>query len=324
MRRASLTAWLNAAVLLAAALWVGWPTLAQWQFRWANDAQYSHGYFVPAFALVLLWLRRPMLAFADARPSTFGLALLVVAAGMRLVGAYFYFVWVEQIALLPMLAALCLILGGWPTLRWAWPAIAFLAFMVPLPGRLDGALAHPLQRVGTQASTYVLQLLGVPAVAEGNVILLSEVPLGVVEACSGLRMLMVFFALCTGVALVMPRPIVERVVVVLSAAPIALVVNVMRIVSTAVLHEWGFSWTAEFVYHDLAGWLMMVAAVGLLWGELWLLSRLLRYEEPDEPAPVPTSLLEPEPAQVPRPPRAAREDAIVTNRQPSPTGVTPR
>jgi exosortase len=320
MKRATLTAWLNAAVLLAASLWVCWPTLARWQHRWASDAQYSHGYFVPAFALLLLWLRRPLLRGEPARGSAWGLVLLAFACALRLTGAFFYFVWVEQIAVLPLLAGVCALAGGGKALRWAWPAIAFLAFMVPLPGRLDGALAHPLQRVGTEASAYVLQVLGVPAVAEGNVLLLSEVELGVVEACSGLRMLIVFFALSTGVALVIQRPLAERVLVVLSAAPIAVVVNVLRIVSTALLYEWGRSALAEAVYHDLAGWLMMAVAVGLLWAELRLLERVL-VVTPEEP---PDSILAPAmlglSANAPSRPRGreAREGSAVTRRPTAP------
>jgi exosortase len=343
-RASTVTLWLRAAALLGAACWVFWPTLVQWQHRWASDPQYSHGYFVPAFALALLWLRRPMLQGEplggvggetppNPRPSAWGLALVVLAAGLRLAGAFFYAVWVEQIALLPLLAGVCVLVGGWRVLRWAWPAVAFLAFMVPLPGRLDGALAHPLQRVGTEASTYVLQVLGVPAVSEGNVILLSDVELGIVEACSGLRMLIVFFALSVGVALVIQRPLGERILVALSAVPIALLANVLRIVSTALLYEWGFSSLAEAVYHDVAGWLMMALAVGLLWGELSLFAWLVHYEPPEPSGVVPTSLLHPEaalPEAAASPPLSpegrgeGRPDSIVTSRHPAPTSVSPR
>src|SRR5262249_23167532 len=104
MRASTETPWLRAAAPLGAACRVFGPTLVQWQLRWATDPQYSHGYFVPAFALALLWLRRPMLRGEPLVPRAWGLALVGLAAAMRLGGAFFYAVWVEQIALLPLLA----------------------------------------------------------------------------------------------------------------------------------------------------------------------------------------------------------------------------
>jgi exosortase len=269
------------AVLLSVGLiWFYWPTFSEMVKRWSTDPRYAHGYLVPAFAVVLLWLRRGRLAALAPRPSWAGLALVGAALALRLAGAYFYFAWVEAASLLPALAGLCVLVGGWQSLRWSWPAIAFLIFMLPLPFRLEGALAYPLQRVATKISTYALQTLGFPALAEGNVIHLEEVEIGVVEACSGLSMLFTFFAMATGVVLVIRRPWLDKILIVASAIPIALIVNVTRITVTGVLHELVGSRIANLVFHDLAGWLMMPMALGLLWLELELLSWLLIEQGP--------------------------------------------
>ena len=209
------------------------------------------------------------------RPSWGGLVLIGAGLALWLAGAYFYLGWFEEVSLLPALAGLCVLARGWRSLRWSWPAIAFLIFMLPLPFQAEVALAYPLQRVATKASTYALQTLGFPALAEGNVIHLNEVEIGVVEACSGLSMLFTFFAMATGVVLVIRRPWLDKVLIVASAIPIALIVNVVRITVTGVLHETVGSRLANLVFHDLAGWLMMPIAVGLLWLELELLARLL-------------------------------------------------
>src|SRR5262249_4440532 len=157
----------------------------------------------------LLWLRRRKLAEGQIGPSWWGAPLLAMGLGLRLVAAYFHYPWFDAISLLPCLAGLCLMLGGRVAFRWAWPAIGFLGFMIPLPHRLSVALAGPLQSLATVMSTFALQTLGFPALAEGNVILLNEVELGIVEACSGLRMLVVFFAFSTAVALLIRRPLWE-------------------------------------------------------------------------------------------------------------------
>jgi exosortase len=157
------------------------------------------------------------------------------------------------------------LLLGWPGLGLLWPALAFLLFMVPLPFRLEVALAHPLQRIATLISTLALQTLGFAAFSEGNTIRMGAIRIGVVEACSGLSMLMIFFALCTAVAMLTRRPIWERLLVVASAVPIALLANILRIVVTGVLHKVVGKEMADFVFHDLAGWLMMPLALGMLW-----------------------------------------------------------
>jgi len=281
-------------------LWAYWPILHVMERQWSDDPQYSHGYLVPIFAVALLWIRRAAMPAQGFHVSAWGIPLLLAGAGLRLAGVYIYLNWVEAISLLVTLAGVAVLLGGWAALRWSAPAIAFLFFMVPLPYRLQTAASYPLQRLATQASTFVLQIIGLPALAEGNIIILNDVRIGVVEACSGLTMLMTFFALATAVALVIKRPALDRAVIILSAAPIAIAVNVLRITVTAVLHETVGSELANAVFHDWAGWLMMPVALGLLALVLKVLSRLLVVRSPGESALVdllPTAKPPPAPTQ---------------------------
>ena len=84
-----------------------------------------------------------------------------------------------------------------------------------------------------------------------------------------------FFALATGVAIYVHRPLLDKLLIVASAAPIAVLANVIRITATAFLHVTAGSEWADFLFHNLAGWLMMPLALAMLWVELWLLLRLL-------------------------------------------------
>jgi exosortase len=159
-------------------------------------------------------------------------------------------------------------------LRWCWPSVAFLVFMLPLPYRFETALSYPLRRLATVASTYVLQTLGFPAIAEGNIILVDDVALGVVEACNGLGMLVTFFALSTAVTLVFPHSLPVKLLILASALPIAVISNILRITATAILATmFEGDWVQTF-FHDFAGLLMVPIAMGLMWLELAVVGKL--------------------------------------------------
>jgi exosortase len=270
-----------AAALGAFCLWIYWPSFREMAAKWSSDPQYSHGYLVPIFALVLLYMRRDRLAGVNWRFDWRGLLLLAIGGLGLFAGGYMYFDWLTAVSLLPTLAGLVTLFGGWPALRWAWPAIAFLVFMIPLPYAVESALSQPLQRVAAGASTRVLQTIGYPAYSEGNVIVLEQGRIAVVEACNGLSMLLTFAAITTGMAMIINRPLLDRIIVILSTIPIALAVNIARISSNGIAMEIWDAETANQWFHDQAGWLMMPLAIGVVWFELWLLSRLF-VEVPEE------------------------------------------
>ncbi|NQU26355.1 MAG: exosortase/archaeosortase family protein [Candidatus Nealsonbacteria bacterium] len=279
-----LLAWVVLAGLVA---WSYGEALGGSAHRWWNEPDYLYGFLVAPFAVFLLWRRRDMFQPTGQRGSWWGLVLLALAAAIRCASAYFNFALLEPLSLIPCLAGIVLLVGGWWAMRWTWPSIVFLVFMVPLPGFLAEALSHPLQRVGTIVGTYVIQGLGIPSVARGNVIILSGgTELGVAEVCSGLRMLMLFAAVCTGAALMSRRNAIEKAVIILSAVPIAVFANVTRIAVTATLYAWASDELAKAVFHDLAAFLMLPMAFLLLCGEMLLLDKLFLDPEPEGPMPI--------------------------------------
>ncbi len=230
-----------------------------------------------------------------------GVALLGAAVGFRIYGAYHYFEWFDRLSLIAVAFAAALLAGGRTLIRQAWPGLLFLTFMVPLPYTLEVAMRDPLRRIGTEVTTYAMQTVGIPAFAEGHVIVIprsepaqeiaagdasalpahvpNEIRIGVVEACSGLRMLMVFFALSSAVALLTARPWWQRGIILLAAVPIALASNFLRIFSTGVLHLAGWDHLADLAFHDLAGWLMMPIGLMMLGVLLWFLDHLVLIED---------------------------------------------
>ena len=133
--------------------------------------------------------------------------------------------WVETATLLPAIACLAWTFGGWPLFSRAWPAIVFLVFMLPLPPAVNDLIALPLQRIAASGSCFLLQLSGLWAIQEGNVINLTTPhgmePLDVALACNGLRMLMTMAATITATIILIPLPTWKRIMLLVSAVPIA-------------------------------------------------------------------------------------------------------
>ena len=300
--------WVGLALLAGVLAWSYLPTMTTLVLRWWQDNDYVYGFLVVPFAAYLLWVRRGLLekkigekktgeegtgekgagTFFDGDASSsrgdptgrkmsqsplgasWGWGLLALSVPMRAFSAYTTDPVLEPLSLVPCLAGLVLIFRGWKGLHWAWPSLVFLVFMIPLPSFVASRLSMELPRIVTAASTVVLQTTGVPAAAEGNVIYLPNGELGVVDACGGLRSVMLFLTVCVG-AMFLMKDLPEKILVVVSAVPVTIAANVIRIAVTGILHELTSPELAEKVFHDMAGLFMLPLAVGMLWLEIVIL-----------------------------------------------------
>ncbi|MGL4512560.1 MAG: exosortase/archaeosortase family protein [Lacipirellulaceae bacterium] len=213
-----------------------------------------------------------------------GLGIIVFALAARTSGAIFQSEPVGRVAFVVTLLGAFAMLGGWALVRWAGPAVLFLLFMFPLPTFIETLLLGGLQKLAALASEVILTILNTPVIRQGNRLMFSDMPdeqaLFVAEACSGLRMLTIFGALAVAMVFLINRPWWDKFTILLSAIPIALVVNIIRIVVTALLFR-AFPDTDVLhqSIHDHAGLAMMPLAMGLLYFEMKILGMLTQPEE---------------------------------------------
>lgn len=250
------------------------------------DSWFPHLEIWLAAAMFVYCMRNVPLLNVTAAERWIGVGIVAACLLLRVWSAYYDYNNPERLSFIGALLGVCLIIGGKSMLRWGGPALAFLIFMFPLPSVVENTLLMRLQTIATILSTWTLQLLGVSAARFGNTISIDtlETPLQVAEACSGLRMLTIFGAMSVAMFLIIDRPWWDRLVILLSAVPIALISNVIRIVTTALLYM-AFGQeneTLNHIIHDWAGFAMMPIGLGLLWIELAILSRLTVPAETDE------------------------------------------
>jgi exosortase len=266
------------------------PNLLDLHSIWNGDPNYSHGYLIIPIALVIAW-RRLSDTQAEPSPATvvapwWGWVVLCAVFALRIISYEWNSQWMENVTLLPVIGCLIWTLGGWPLLRRVWPAILFLIFLFPLPTGVNGLIALPLQGIAATGSCFLLQLSGLWAIKEGNVINVTTphgvMPLDVAVACNGLRMLMTMAATITATVILIPLANWKRLVLLASTVPVAMLSNMIRIFMTGWCYYLFTAPKAKQWSHDVSGYLMMPLALLLVGLELRLLSWLAPDRTEDE------------------------------------------
>ncbi|HSL05681.1 MAG TPA: EpsI family protein [Nitrospiraceae bacterium] len=242
-------------------------------FRQWGSEDYSHGIFVPLISLFLIWQARHRIDEVRAENSWWG--LVVISAGLFLywIGELATLYVLQHVSLWMVIVGLVIASIGVRGVRAIVFPLSYLLTCIPLPVFFYANLSSQLQLWSSALGVGCLQLVGVTAFRDGNVIDLGPVQLQVVEACSGIRYLLPLISLALLCGYFFKDRMWKRVVLVLSSIPISIVVNGFRIGMIGVLVEWYGQGTAEGFYHLFEGWLLFMASLGLLIMEMWLLSR---------------------------------------------------
>jgi len=239
--------------------------------QWWTDPNYGHGFFVPLFSGYILWHQRERWTKSEIEPSNFGLLVMLGAVALLFIGSLGAELITSRFSLLVLIAGIILFLAGWKMLRAVVFPLAFLIFMIPIPVIIYNQITFPLQLIASRLATVWLELVGVPVLRDGNVLVLSNFSLEVAEACSGIRSLMSLIALAVAYGhLAEPRRWVRYALVVLMV-PSAIVTNAMRIMGAGVLaHKFGPQ-AAEGFLHQFSGWVVFLATLVLIFLSHWIL-----------------------------------------------------
>jgi exosortase len=245
--------------------------LNQQRLEWSVNPVYSYGWAVPLLAGYLFWSR-----WQD-RPAT----------GSRL--GWGWFVGGVSILLLCYLPVRVIQEANpdWVKINWImaslWVGLAFLALgrlggasqvwhfifpflfcftALPWPVWMEESLAQNLMRLNAEVSAEFLTLIGIPAMAKGNLIQVADRWVNVEEACSGIRSLQTAFMMSLFLGEFYRMNLWRRAALLFSSFAVAFLVNLIR---TVILTN--FAKTDSIAkWHDTVGTISMVVCLAALWG----------------------------------------------------------
>lgn len=270
--RVSWMVWIG--VFAALLLLLYGPILRALVLDWWKDPNYGHGFLVPVFSAFVLWKERERLARVTLRPSNFGIIVMLGAVGLLVVGSLGAELFSTRFSFLVMIGGIVLFLAGWRMLRAVLFPLGFLVLMIPIPVLIYNQITFPLQLLASRFATFWLQLISVPVLREGNLIILPNYVLEVVDACSGIRSLMTLITLAIAYGYLVERSRLVRWTLILLMVPIAIVSNSIRILGAGVLTYHFGPRMAEGFFHEFSGWVIFVAALLLMFGCHWLLRKI--------------------------------------------------
>jgi exosortase len=265
--------WAAMAWFTALLIAVFFPILRYLVAQWMSDEDVSHGFFVPVVALFIVWQRRKAILALHYEPAWWGLAIMAWGGLQAYLGTLAAELYLQRTSFLISLVGLLLVMGGVALVRQVLFPLLLLPFMIPIPAVIYNQITFPLQMFASQVAEFVLGMVGIPVLRDGNILELASQKLSVAEACSGIRSLLSLTFLSLVYAYFFDGRVWMRWVLFLLTIPIAIVANAGRVTITGMLSEVNPELARGF-FHELEGWIIFMIALVLLLATHFLITRI--------------------------------------------------
>jgi exosortase len=243
--------------------------------EWVSDEDMGYALFVPVVAGYVVWLDRERILAAPVKPCWPAMALVVWGFCQMLLGFLGALSFVSRTAFLVAAVGVVWTIAGTAVLRTLVFPLILLLFMIRIPLYVYQQITLPLQSLATQVATAGLEFLGIAVMRDGNVLVLADRRLEVVEACSGIRSLLSLTFLSVAYGRLFETRVWVRIALLVSTVPIAIACNAARVTLTGVLTQYKPE-IAEGAYHMFEGWVIFMFELVVLLGFHRLLVRFGR------------------------------------------------
>ncbi len=264
------------------ALFYNW-FLKQNKHSFGNE-DWSHAYIVPLISGYVLWRSRERIE--KLRPEIFWPGALPLAMG---VACYYFFTvgysnhMFQGFSLVLTIFGIVLLLLGPRMLPLVTFPIAYLGFGVTIAEMVMLKVTARLQEWASWGSHLLLNIIGFTTERLGNTLTIitdrGEFPLNVADACSGMRMVVAFFALGAAVAFLSCKHWWQRIALLMLVGPIAIFVNVLRVTTLGIASVYNAE-LSKGEAHMFIGVLWLLPAFLLFMSVVWALNKMVHEESP--------------------------------------------
>jgi exosortase len=182
-----------------------------------------------------------------------------LALGIHALGVRAELLRLSMISFILILYGMILFFTGYQWLKELLFPVGFLIFGFPFPLYIE-SVTFPMKLLAAKVSVVLMEAVGWSVYRQGTVIYLPKMTMGVADACSGLRSLVLVIGVAAFYSYVYMKNPLKRISFLLLSIPIALIANIVRILITGVVgYYWGMGKAFDFV-HDTSGLLILAVA----------------------------------------------------------------
>lgn len=251
-------------ILLITFLWLYFPVISKMVSEWYSNPNHSHGFIVPLISIYFIWQKREYLKGTIFEPTKWGCLVLIAGLIIYMLGNLGAANTTMRVSMLIVIAGIIIFIYGKEYFKVLSFPFFYLLLMIPVPSYIYDTVAFPLKLFVTKYSVLFLQLIGIPVLREGNIILLENITLQVVDACSGIRSLTALFAIGVALAYLSNESLFKKILLITAVVPIAIITNSFRVVMTGILAKSYGGAVAEGFFHEFAGIGVFMVSVVLL------------------------------------------------------------
>ncbi len=241
---------------------------------WLNHSNNSHGLLVPLISLYFVWQKKDELRLIRISNSNWGAGILIISMVLYLLSYAGAVTVISRAMIVCSLIGLILFTLGTTFFKLLSFPLFLLLFMVPVPDSIVGIVAFPLQLFATKISAFIIAVLSIPVYQEGNMLYFVQTQLEVAEACSGIRSIMALTMLSVIFVYLIDGGWVPKAILIVSAIPLALIANIIRVSGTGVLAHFYGERIARGFLHEFSGLAVFAFGFVLLFMEYSLLNKV--------------------------------------------------
>jgi len=249
--------------------------------QWINGGgDFSHGWIMPIISIGIVWMKRKELSAAISKQSYMGLLILLLSLALHWAALRAQQPRISLVAFVGVIWSVPFFLYGWGVARQLLFPAGYL--LLCFTSYLLMAFTLSLRLISCSISCGLLNGLGIASVRNGTAIYSAAAGgfnFDVADPCSGLRSLVVMTALAAPYAYFTQKSQIKRWALFGASIPLAMMANIVRIVTIALVAEVFGKDFALSVYHDYSGFIVFAIATLLMVSVGSLLNKITNREE---------------------------------------------